>query len=265
MELEAYGERVTTTIQEKEIHGIYSTNYGLMRLEQSGGYVVGCYDTDNGLLSGKTNGRVLNFRWWEDGPHGGTASMVLSSDGTSLNGLWYEKGQVKGIWYGSRVTDGRRPDCEAPVLDALVKSLYEARRSTAAEESGVKKPPAEDVSGQLSEKETIFASLPTIYFDTDSAKIKPEFLKKLEESLAAIQAHPSRKIIVKGHTDSTHTPEYNLELSWRRARAVRRWFIARGVGASRLETRRYGETQPVADNSTAAGRRLNRRVEIVLQ
>ena len=121
MELEAYGEGVGDMMQAKEVHGIYTTNYGLMRLEQSGSYVVGCYEADNGLLSGKTNGRTLNFRWWEDGPSGGTACMVLSSDGNSLNGLWYERGQVKGIWCGSRVTDGRCPDCEVPVLDTLVK------------------------------------------------------------------------------------------------------------------------------------------------
>jgi len=266
MELEAYGERVGTMIQAKKpVHGIYSTNYGLMRLEQSGSYVVGCYETDNGLLAGKTDGRVLDFHWWEDGPSNGTASMVLSSDGHSLNGLWYEAGKVKGIWYGGRVTDGRRPDCEVPMLDAMVKSIYEARSNAAAQESTLKESHGETVSGQHLEKEKDFASLATIYFDTDSAKIKDKYSKALEESLAAIQAHSFRQIIARGHTDSTHTSEYNLELSLRRARAVRQWFMGRGVAASRLETRHYGETQPVADNSTAAGRALNRRVEIVLQ
>jgi outer membrane protein OmpA-like peptidoglycan-associated protein len=265
MELEAYGEAVGDMMQATEVHGIYATNYGLMRLEQSGSYVVGCYEADNGLLSGKTNGRALNFRWWEAGPNGGTACMVLSSDGNSLNGLWYEKGQVKGIWYGGRVTDGRCPDCEVPVLNTVVRSLYEGRSTAAAEKSIMKESQARTVSGQCLDEEANFNSLPTIYFDTDSAEIKSEYVKKLQESLAVMQSYLSRKIIVTGHTDSTHTPEYNLELSLQRARSVRQWFIGQGVAANRLETRHYGESQPVADNSTPAGRTLNRRVEIVLQ
>jgi hypothetical protein len=99
-----------------------------MRLEQSANVVIGCYDGDNGTLSGRTDGRVLKFQWWEDGPTAGIAFLVLSSDGNSLNGLWYKRRQVKGIWYGRRVDDERRPQCQIPVLDALVTSIYDASR-----------------------------------------------------------------------------------------------------------------------------------------
>lgn len=265
MELEAYGEPVGTVTQMKPVHGIYSTNYGLMRLEQSGSFIVGCYQADNGMLCGKTNGRVLKFRWWEDGPNVGTASLVLSSDGNSLNGLWYERSRVKGIWYGSRVTDGRRPKCEVPVLDALVKSIYEARLSASLEETVPEESQDETILEQSLDEQTDLVNLPDIYFDTDSAEIKPEYAMRLQKSLVVIQAHPSQKIIIEGHTDSTHTQEYNLELSLRRALAVSEWLIEHGVAASRLETEPYGESRPVADNSTEEGRALNRRVEMVLQ
>jgi hypothetical protein len=256
MELEGYGEILDAPPQKKPIQGIYSSNYGLMRLEQSGTYVVGCYEADHGLLSGRTNGRVLKFRWWEDGPNGGTAFMVLSTDGDHLNGLWYERGIMKGSWYGSRVTDRRGPDCEVPVLDALFKSIYSADLSV----------PMEEIGGEESaEKEGAPAVLPEIYFASDSAEITPEAEKRLEKSWAAIQSHPYEKIVIKGHTDSTHSQEYNLELSLRRAQAVAEWLIEQGLDGNQLETEPYGESRPVADNSTVEGRALNRRVEIFLQ
>ena len=255
MELEGYGEVLDSVPQQKPLQGIYSSNYGLMRLEQSGAYVVGCYEADNGLLSGRTNGRLLKFRWCEDGPNSGTALMVLSTDGNHLNGLWYERGRMKGSWYGSRVTDREGPDCELPVLDALVKSIYEAGLSEPMEEIGQE---------ESSEKEGAIAILPEIYFATDSAEITPDSEKRLEKCWAAIQTHPYQKIVIKGHTDSTHTQEYNLELSLRRALSVAEWLIEQGWDANQLESKAYGESRPVADNATEEGRALNRRVEILL-
>jgi hypothetical protein len=97
MELEVYGEPVGAVTQQRPIQRTYATSFGLMLLEQSANLVVGCYDADNGTLSGRTNSRVLKFRWWENRPTAGIAFLVLSSDGNSLNGLWYKRGQVKGI------------------------------------------------------------------------------------------------------------------------------------------------------------------------
>jgi outer membrane protein OmpA-like peptidoglycan-associated protein len=255
MELEAYGEPVGEVPQQEPFHGIYSTNYGLMRLEQLGNLVKGCYDGDHGRLSGSIQGRILRFRWQEDGPNLGTAIMVLSSDGNFLNGLWYEKGLAKGIWYGRRVTDYRRPKCKIIAEDFVVKSIYE--------------PSLEETVGETAAAESLaktgLTSLSYIHFDIDSATIKPEFTKKLEEDLAVLQKRPSQRITVEGHTDSTHTKEYNLELSMRRALAVVDWLTKHGVHAQRLEAKGYGKSRPVGDNSTPEGRARNRRVEIRLQ
>jgi outer membrane protein OmpA-like peptidoglycan-associated protein len=255
MELEGYGEALGTVSQEKSIDGIFSSNYGLMRLEQSGSYIVGCYEADHGLLSGRSNGRILKFRWWEDGPNSGTALMVLSTDGNHLNGLWYERGRMKGSWYGSRVNDRQGPECKVPVLDALFKSVYEADLGAPMEESTQK--------GSLEKRGS--AILPKIYFATDSAEITPESEKRLERCWTFIQTHPYKKIVINGHTDSTHTKEYNMELSRRRALSVAEWLIEQGLDAKQLEIRPHGESQPVADNATEKGRALNRRVEIFLQ
>ena len=256
MELEGHGEPLDPVHQERPIEGIYSSNYGLMRLQQSGNYVVGCYEADNGLLAGRTNGRLLKFRWWEDGPNAGTALMVLSADGRHLNGLWYERGRMKGSWYGSRVTDRQGPECKVPMLDALVKSVYEA---------GMSEPMAEIGQEKSLEQEGAPVTLPAIYFASDSAEITRESDKRLERCWSAIQTSPYKKIVIEGHTDSTHTQEYNLELSRRRALAVAEWLIEQGLDANQVETRAYGESRPVADNKTEAGRALNRRVDILLQ
>jgi len=69
---------------------------------------------------------------------------------------------------------------------------------------------------------------------------------------------------VEGHTDSVTSDAYNQQLSERRADAVRTWLESHGVAAGRLTTVGYGESKPVADNGTVAGRQQNRRVEIVI-
>ncbi len=253
MELEAYGEPVGDVPLQRPFHGIYKTNYGLMRLEQRGSLIAGCYEIDNGRLAGSTDGRVLKFRWWEDGPLSGVALMVLSADGNFMNGLWYERGQPKGVWYGNRVTDGRMPKCEVPPEFFTAVSM---------EETGVSKPVEETSLRKSIDKKPGPTGLYDIYFDSDSAAITPEFEAKLLENFRVLQILPSQKIIVEGHTDSTHTRKYNLGLSQRRAQAVVEWLIENGIEADRLEAKGYGESRPAANNSTPEGKALNRRVEI---
>ena len=265
MELEAYGEPVGKVTQQRPIQGIYATNFGLMRLEQSAQVVMGCYDTDHGILSGRTNGRVLKFHWWEDGPSSGIAFLVLSSDGNFLNGLWYKRGQVEGLWYGRRVDDERRPRCQVPVLDALVTSIYDTDLSVPQEETSSEQVQEETAPEKPAEMESGTTVFHSIYFDIDSAEIKPQFKARLRAIALAIQEQPSQKVIIEGHTDSTFTREYNLGLSLRRAQAVAGWLIENGVDGRRLKTRGYGESRPIADNDTEKGRALNRRVEIFLE
>jgi outer membrane protein OmpA-like peptidoglycan-associated protein len=94
---------------------------------------------------------------------------------------------------------------------------------------------------------------------------KPESEKTLREILAVLQAQPSLKLLIAGHTDSTNTDAHNLRLSQQRADAVVLWLVTHGVAPLRLTARGFGKSQPVADNATAAGRALNRRVELVTQ
>ena len=88
---------------------------------------------------------------------------------------------------------------------------------------------------------------------------------EIRGNLTALQNSMPRKITLKGHTDSTNTEAYNLEISQRLAQAVMVRLIEHGLDASRLKAKGYGESRPVPDNSTEEGRVLNRRAEITPQ
>ena len=99
-----------------------------------------------------------------------------------------------------------------------------------------------------------------VYFDSDAALIKDP--RALDQALAIFQANPKLTADVQGHTDSTASAEYNQALSENRAKAVRDYFIRRGIAPERIRTMGFGETRPVASNDSIEGRALNRRVEL---
>ncbi len=103
-------------------------------------------------------------------------------------------------------------------------------------------------------------------FAVDRAEILPESAPLLSEVAAALEAHPELvRVEVQGHTDNSGSDEHNVVLSRRRAESIRQWLVTRGVAPERLEARGYGSTVPLADNTTRAGRALNRRVEFVVR
>jgi len=88
-----------------------------------------------------------------------------------------------------------------------------------------------------------------------------ENLTKLSETL---QKHEETNILVEGHTDSSGTDEYNMELSKKRAVSVQEFLAQNGIANSRMQTSAYGESQPIATNETEDGRQQNRRVEVAI-
>jgi len=104
-----------------------------------------------------------------------------------------------------------------------------------------------------------------VFFDTDRATIKQKSYSVLEEVASALEANPEiEKVRIEGHTDADGRDLYNLALSQRRSNAVREFLVDRGVDPSRLESKGYGEAEPIASNDTEEGRRKNRRVEMTI-
>ena len=103
-----------------------------------------------------------------------------------------------------------------------------------------------------------------IQFETDSDVIRRSSVPILSEALSVLTEFDTVRLEVQGHTDNVGSDSYNLDLSQRRAESVVRWFTERGIDASRLEAKGYGESRPIADNSTPSGQAENRRVEFKL-
>ncbi len=105
----------------------------------------------------------------------------------------------------------------------------------------------------------------TINFATGSSVLLPESEGLLTQGLALMAIRPAVVIEIVGHTDDRGSDEYNQRLSEARAASVKQWFVDRGVDPNRLITSGAGESQPIADNTTEEGRRLNRRIQLFLQ
>ena len=104
-----------------------------------------------------------------------------------------------------------------------------------------------------------------ISFDTGSATIKPNMRGVLDPFANSLKDDPNARLTIVGHTDSTGSDAINQPLSVERALSVRDYLVTRGVAAGRVETVGRGDREPIADNSTEAGRAKNRRVEIFLR
>lgn len=135
-------------------------------------------------------------------------------------------------------------------MDQQIRELDEATAGT-----GV------DVS-QTPNGDGILVNLPEVTFAVDSSTISPQMRDVLDRVAQSMIQYPNSLIDVMGHTDSTGSDAYNLDLSRRRAEAVTNFLVSRGVARSRIESIGYGEQYPIADNTTEEGRARNRRVEI---
>jgi outer membrane protein OmpA-like peptidoglycan-associated protein len=101
-----------------------------------------------------------------------------------------------------------------------------------------------------------------VKFDTDTAHLKFSSRGILDRVARSLNEWPDARVEIDGHTDSTNTDAYNLDLSRARSAAVCEYLVDRGVAASRLKEKGFGESRPIADNATVDGRATNRRVEI---
>jgi outer membrane protein OmpA-like peptidoglycan-associated protein len=110
----------------------------------------------------------------------------------------------------------------------------------------------------------LVVNMADVLFETNKYALSQDAQLKLAKLSGIIQAHPGLNLAIEGYTDTTGTPDYNLKLSQQRADAVREFLVSQGLSADTTTAKGLGQADPVADNSTAAGRKLNRRVEIIV-
>lgn len=105
----------------------------------------------------------------------------------------------------------------------------------------------------------------SVSFATGSSSIEPALHPTLDKIAGTLQEYPATTIAVVGHTDSMGDPQYNMTLSERRASAVASYLVQQGVNPGRITVQPRGESTPIADNATEAGRAQNRRVEMLIR
>ena len=110
----------------------------------------------------------------------------------------------------------------------------------------------------------LIVSMPDVLFDFNKYTLKSEARERLAKISGIVEAYPGLKLQVEGHTDSIGSDEYNVQLSEKRADSVRAYLISNGVRPDSVSAQGFGKADPVADNSTASGRKLNRRVDMVV-
>ena len=103
-----------------------------------------------------------------------------------------------------------------------------------------------------------------VFYDTDSWELLESSMPELNQLLAFLEVNHTVVIEIGGHTDSDGSDAHNQRLSEKRAESVKQFLIKRGIDGNRIYSHGYGETAPVADNITPAGKRLNRRTEITI-
>jgi outer membrane protein OmpA-like peptidoglycan-associated protein len=238
MDFHAFGKPLTDT-PIQNVSGTYSSEqFGNFHLMQTGAQLSGCYEHDEGLVQGGLEAHLMRLTWTQGGGKtSGPAIMVQARDGKSFKGFWTDAGSTD--WH---------PDWDIKKISDKVGSCphWNVKANVVADDLAA--------SGRV--------RLYGINFDSDSDHLRTDAKPAIDQLLDALRKYPTWKVTIEGYTDSTSTAPHNLDLSNRRAVAVKAALVAGGIDAARLSTQGFGQTKPVAPNSTEAGRAQNRRVEI---
>lgn len=162
---------------------------------------------------------------------------------------------IAGQAYARKLAEAQQQELEA--------NRDQERLAARTAEAEKAKAELADLKAQMTERGVVM-TLGDVLFDVGRATLKPGGVRVVDKLAAYLEANPQRTVGIEGFTDSTGSDDFNQRLSEHRAEAVKAALVNAGVSAERITTRGYGESLPVAGNDSAAGRQLNRRVEIVL-
>ncbi len=162
-----------------------------------------------------------------------------------------------------------KADADAASLAArkAAEEAEQRRLQAEAEKEELRRKLFEQFNRVLETRDTprgLVVNLPDVLFDINQYALKPVAREKLARFAGIVLAYPGLNLDIEGHTDSTGTEDYNLKLSQRRGGSVQKYLLDQGLTPEIMTVRGLGEADPVGDNKTAAGRKLNRRVEIIV-
>jgi OOP family OmpA-OmpF porin len=163
--------------------------------------------------------------------------------------------------------EARSLELEQARKEAEAKAQESEMARLQSEEAIAKRKQLESELEELKAKQTergIVLTLGDILFGTGKDVLMPGAVNTIDKLVKFLEKYQNRNVLIEGHTDSVGSETYNLGLSQRRADAVRAALISKGISENRITAKGYGESRPVASNTTAAGRQQNRRVEIVI-
>lgn len=143
------------------------------------------------------------------------------------------------------------PKVVEPALGAAAKAPIEVPLNRAAEIVDTPRGPT--------------LTLANVLFDFEQSSLRSEAHDTVTKAVAFLNANPERIALVEGHTDHIGDEQFNHGLSLERSESVKNALISQGISTTRIKTEGLGETNPVADNSSQAGRQSNRRVEIIFK
>jgi outer membrane protein OmpA-like peptidoglycan-associated protein len=158
-------------------------------------------------------------------------------------------------------------DAQTAQRQAEQASQQAEQATQQAQEAHERNQDLEQELARLEPKETergLVLTLGDVLFDTGQNSLKPGAGRTIDQLATFMSDHMDRKVLIEGHTDARGADDYNVQLSERRADAVRDALVQRGISADRIRTVGLGESYPIASNDTTAGMQANRRVEIVI-
>ncbi len=163
--------------------------------------------------------------------------------------------------------DTARKLAEQRLAAAQASQANAAASQASAAAAGARAQTLEAQLEQLKAKQTergMVLTLGDVLFDTGRAELNPGAARTLDQLATFMRENPERTVEIEGYTDSMGSEQMNRVLSERRANAVKIALMDRGLASNRISARGFGESNPVASNSSAAGRQQNRRVEVII-
>jgi outer membrane protein OmpA-like peptidoglycan-associated protein len=173
---------------------------------------------------------------------------LIGAGGGAAIGAAVTKGSIWGILAGAAI-GGAAGNLIGKKMDAQAKELKQAVPTAEVQRVG------EGIN-------LTFES--GLMFAKNSSEISDSYKNDLSSAAEVFNKYPETNIVIEGHTDDTGSDDFNMQLSEKRANAVKDFFISNGVSADRLTTKWYGETQPKYPNDSEANRQKNRRVELAI-